>query len=228
MGKSGSPSRVKSAETRDSEGTRLRLIEATITSLAEEGFAGTSAREIGRRAGCNQALVFYHFGSVANLLLAALDEISRIRMERYRAGVEAVSSLDELVAVAIDIFREDLDSHHATVLAQLIAGSSSIPGFGSEVAARIEPWTDFTQQVVTRVIADSPFASMVDSAEIAFAIVAFYLGIELLTNLKREREPAEDMFATVGRVAGLFGAFGSFAGTAGPTADEAIPELGRS
>jgi AcrR family transcriptional regulator len=41
------------------------------------GFAGASAREIARRADCNQALVFYHFGSVTELLLAGLDDSTR-------------------------------------------------------------------------------------------------------------------------------------------------------
>jgi AcrR family transcriptional regulator len=44
------------------------------------GFAGASAREIARRADCNQALVFYHFGSVTELLLAGLDDVSTRRL----------------------------------------------------------------------------------------------------------------------------------------------------
>jgi AcrR family transcriptional regulator len=53
--------------------TRAALIAGAIQTLREAGFAGASARQIARRAGCNQALIFYHFGSVPDLLIAALE-----------------------------------------------------------------------------------------------------------------------------------------------------------
>ena len=60
--------------------TRDALIEAAIAVLRESGFASASARRIAQRAGCNQALVFYHFGTVNDLLVAALEEVSARRM----------------------------------------------------------------------------------------------------------------------------------------------------
>ena len=206
MAKSGAPSRLQGSERKDAEGTRQRLVEAATSALRQVGFVGASAREIARRAECNQALVFYHFGSVANLLLAALDETSRLRMERYSAAVDGVTSLESLVAVAIALFREDLDSGHVTVLAELIGGSSSTPGLGSEVAARIETWTRFVEQTAVTVMEGSPFASLLDPADVAFGIVALYLGMELLTHLDGERGPAESLFASAGRLAALLGA----------------------
>ncbi len=109
---------------------------ATIEALRDVGFSGTSAREIARRAGCNQGLVFYHFGSVTNLLLAALDEVSALRLAtvpgRGGAGPE---DLSELVETAETVFEEDLDAGYISVLAEMIAGASSTPGLGVEVAA---------------------------------------------------------------------------------------------
>jgi AcrR family transcriptional regulator len=70
--------RAQSAEV------KAALVAASIEALREAGFAGASAREIASRAGCSQALVFYHFGSVNDLLLAALDDVSARRMEAYR------------------------------------------------------------------------------------------------------------------------------------------------
>src|ERR1700678_4685071 len=99
--------RAHSAEVREV------LVEAAIGALRETGFAGASAREIARRAGCSQALVFYHFGSVTELLLAALDEVSAVRYARYHAAVQAAGSVPELVAAARSVFEEDLDNGHA-------------------------------------------------------------------------------------------------------------------
>ncbi|HUD16742.1 MAG TPA: TetR/AcrR family transcriptional regulator, partial [Acidimicrobiales bacterium] len=72
MTRSGTASRP----TQRSTDTRRVLVEATVDVLRHQGFAAATARTIAERAGCNQGLVFYHFGSVVNLLLAALDEVS--------------------------------------------------------------------------------------------------------------------------------------------------------
>ena len=71
----------------------MALVAAAIDALREAGFAGASAREIAGRAGYSQALVFYHFGSVNDLLLAALDEVSARRMDDYRGLLEDATSV---------------------------------------------------------------------------------------------------------------------------------------
>src|SRR5687768_14537425 len=89
--------------------TRARIVEAALASLHEEGILGASARSIARRGGFNQALIFYHFGGVNELLLAAVDELSARRCERYEARLASVSSLRELVVVAGELHAEDLE-----------------------------------------------------------------------------------------------------------------------
>ena len=86
MAKAGKPSRVTPQDR--SADTRRALVDAAITTLKTEGFIGASARTIAARAGCNQGLVFYHFGSVASLLLAALDSVSAARRERFDLSAE--------------------------------------------------------------------------------------------------------------------------------------------
>lgn len=151
----------------------------TSNRLVAEGFAGASARTIAGRAGCNQALVFYHFGSVVGLLLAALDSVSATRLERYSAAVKDIGSPAELVEVAASIFREDLEAGYVTVLAEMIAGASSTPGLGAEVATRIAAWKQFAVQVIDSVLG-SALGSVIPSDDLAYGTVALYLGMELL------------------------------------------------
>jgi AcrR family transcriptional regulator len=54
-------------------GTKARIVEAAVETLKAKGFAGSSAREIAKTGGFNQALIFYHYGSVQNVLLAGPD-----------------------------------------------------------------------------------------------------------------------------------------------------------
>jgi AcrR family transcriptional regulator len=183
--------------------TRTALVAGAIEALREVGFAGASAREIAARAGANQALVFYHFGSVNELLLAALDDISTRRLEVYTAIVEKAVNLTELIDSAREIFTEDLDAGHVTVLVEMITGAQSTPGLGEQVAARLAPWRDFAESGVQKGVAGSPFAVMLPVKEIAHAVVAGFLGLELLASLDGDREAALALFDRARMVAGL-------------------------
>jgi AcrR family transcriptional regulator len=184
--------------------TRRLLVEAAITTLKEDGYAGSSARAIAERAGSNQGLIFYHFGSVANLLLAALDAVSSERLAHYGASIDQAGSLVDLVGAATGIFSDDLDAGYVTVLVEMIAGASATPGLGPEVAERIRPWTDFAQRVIDGALADSPFGSMLPSGDVAYGIVALYLGLEMLSHLDGDRAPALALFAHATQLATLF------------------------
>ena len=188
------------------EGTRQRIVEAAVQTIKERGFAATSARAIAATGGFNQALVFYHFGSVNDLLVAALDYTSEVRMARYRAAIDAVGTLPELLAVASEAYQEDLAGGHIKVLAEMIAGASAMPELGPEIAARMQPWMSFTEQAVARVMASSSLAPLVPSADLAFAIVSLYLGAAMLTHLGEDPAPAESLFRTGTNVGALLGA----------------------
>jgi AcrR family transcriptional regulator len=188
--------------------TRRQLIEAAIWTLKEHGFAGASARVIAERAGVNQALVFYHFQSVNGLLLAALDDVSATRKACYAEAVAGASSPAELVEAASSIFREDLDAGYVSVLVAMIAGAASTPGLGAEVAMRIEPWTGFARDAIAGVLAHSPLGSIVPVESVGFAVVALYLGMEMVTQLDGDRAPATALFDQAMRLATLLGAVG--------------------
>jgi AcrR family transcriptional regulator len=211
MAKSGAPSNIRGDGSAKSAETRRALVEAAIETLKVEGFAGTSARAISVRAGLNQGLIFYHFGSVINLLLAALDAVSADRMIKFSAAVRKASTPSELTEVAGQIFREDFDSGHVTFLAEMIVGASSVPGLGVEVAARLGPWFTFAKDAIDKSFGDSALASFLPSSDIAFVIVALYLGLEMLTHLDGNREPALKVFAHAQQLVTLLGAFSTFA-----------------
>lgn len=207
MAKSGSKPRAGTGVTGSAE-TRAALIRGAIDALREVGYAGASARDIARRAACNQALVFYHFGSVDGLLLAALDEVSTIRFARYRAAVQRSGTLGELVAAARSVFDEDLSQGYVAVLVAMIAGSQSSPALGAEVAARLAPWREFAADAIRAILAGSPVAAMVRDQEIAHGVVALYLGLEMLASLDGDRAAALALFDRARRIASLLDVLG--------------------
>jgi AcrR family transcriptional regulator len=190
--------------------TRQVLIDATIQTLREEGFSGASARAIADRAGLNQGLVFYHFGSVVDLLLAALDEVSRVRMEKYSAEMAQVSSPTELLGLATRIFQDDLDTGYVTVLVEMISGGASTPELGAEIAQRIRPWFTFAQEALDQTFGGTPVASLLPSSDVAYMLVALYLGLEMLTHLDGDREPALRLFNHAHQLVALIGTLSAF------------------
>lgn len=203
MAKSGPrPGAASAGQDRGAQ-SRAALIAGVIEALREVGFAGASAREIASRGRCNQALIFYHFGSVTDLMLAALDDISARRMSDYRDMLDGAGTLVELIDSARSIFIQDLDAGHVSVLVELITAAQSTPGLGAQVAARLAPWREIAVTAVQRGLASSPIAFLLPAEEVAHGVVAGILGLELLAHLDGDRSAALSMFDRARGLAGL-------------------------
>jgi len=183
--------------------TKDRIVEAALETIKDEGFAGASARTIARRGGFNQALIFYHFGSVNDVLLAALDRTSEDRMAKYRDAVRNVDSIDEAIRVSTELYREDLASGHITVLSEMIAGSLDRPDLGPAIVERLEPWIVLTEEAVRNVLDRTGLGDLVPPRTIAYAIVALYLGVDLLSHLEHDDSRAEALFDAAAKLGGL-------------------------
>lgn len=64
-----------SPSSSSSEGTRRDLVESALRLFGENGFDGTSTREIAKAAGANIGSIAYHFGGKERLYLACADHI---------------------------------------------------------------------------------------------------------------------------------------------------------
>jgi AcrR family transcriptional regulator len=188
-------SKQNSAETKD------RIIEAASHILRTEGYAGTSARTIAKAAGCNSALIFYHFGGVDPLLLAALDRSAEQRMAAHQKAVAGAKTLEDLVEVATTIYRTDIEGGHITLFTELVGASIARPELREEIVVRAEPWIDFVEETLERVIGGSPLAKLMPPRDLAYAAITFYLGVNMFTHLDADRTRTEALFGLAGRVA---------------------------
>ncbi|MGH8931646.1 MAG: TetR/AcrR family transcriptional regulator [Egibacteraceae bacterium] len=193
--------------------TRARIIEATLRTLKEEGVVGTSARAIAQTGGFNAALIFYHFGTISDLLVAAVEHNSADAITRYGQRLAGVRTLSELVEVATALYRQDA-AGNVTILTQLLAASASDPELGQRLLAVFEPWIALVRDVLERVLEGTPFAGMVPSEDVAFGVTSLFLGLELVTQLGQDSTRGERLLAQLGMAAelaeGLF-ALGSHA-----------------
>lgn len=166
--------------------TRDKLLVGALTCLAEQGIAKTSARTIAAAAGVNQALVFYHFGSVDALLAAACRHGAELRVARYRERLARVSSLAELLELGRTLHAEEHADGNVAVLAQLLAGAQTDPKLAPATAAGLGLWIDEVERVLARVLAGTPLAEHVDPAGLARAVAASFVGLELYEGVDPE------------------------------------------
>jgi AcrR family transcriptional regulator len=175
--------------------TRARMVDAALQTLIDDGYSGTSARTIAARAQLNPALVFYHYGGVDELLLAALDKSSAERLDRYREAISRARTPDELVRDAAELFREDIEGGHVTAVTEMIGASLSKPQLRTELVKRMRPWLELTQAVLERILSNSPLAPFATVAgPAAFAVVSGYLGLNMLSRLMPDPSQTEALF----------------------------------
>ena len=186
--------------------TRERIMEAARDTLREEGIAGATARAIARRGGFNQALIFYHFGSIPDLLMESFRHTSQQQVDRYREAAAGVSSLGDLVTIARRLHDEDLESGAVTAVTQLMAAASE-PKLGGQVLDGFEQWIALVEEALARSIPQGA-GGLVPTRPAAYAICAMFLGIELMSRLDPERSEAEAVFDMMEGIARLVEAVG--------------------
>ncbi|MFD8633130.1 TetR/AcrR family transcriptional regulator [Streptomyces sp. NPDC059533] len=162
-----------------SASTKEKLLEGALRTLVEQGIAKTSARTIAATAGVGQGLIFYHFGSVDELLGAACRFGAEQRVARYRDRLAELDSLAGLLEFAREMHAEERAGGHVAVLGQMLAAGQSSPALAAATAAGLGLWIEELETVLTRLLAATPLAGLTDPAGLARATAASFVGIEL-------------------------------------------------
>ena len=223
---SESTGRRRPATARSAPGdvTRERILDAALETLRAEGFLGTTARSIARTGGFNQALVFYHFGSVDEVLLSAVDRMSQRRLATYRAKLAEAVDLPQIVAVAREALAEDVQRGAMTVLSQLVAGAHGRAEFSRRLADSFEPWIDLVDEAVRRVLGGTGLTGVLPSREVAVALTGTFVGVELLSQLNPESGHVEALLAALDTTTNLLQGVLALLGSG--SSPDAVPPAG--
>jgi hypothetical protein len=122
--------------------------------------------------------------------------------------LDQASSVTALADSARAIFVDDLDAGYVRVLIEMITGAQAVPGLGDQVAERLRPWRDLAEDAVRRALGRSAAARLLPPAEAGHALVAGFLGLELLASLDGDRAAAIavfDRFRSVARMLDVLG-----------------------
>jgi AcrR family transcriptional regulator len=118
LGREG-PARRRTQSERSAE-TRRRLLEATIESLIEVGYAGTTIRRVTELAGVSQGAQSHHFPHRVDLVTSAFEHLAEQRIDRYGELARRLSG-DRAARVRglLDLLWEDFSSPVFTVAVKL-------------------------------------------------------------------------------------------------------------
>lgn len=159
--------------------TRDRLRQAALASLREDGIAGLSARGVARRAEVNQALIFYHYGSLFDLLERAATGSVAEAIGRYQQDFATAETFSELLAVGRRLHERERASGNVAVMAQLTAGAQLDPRLGTAAQRCLHQWVETLEPTIGRLLEDTPLAGLIDHRGLARAVAAGFIGVEL-------------------------------------------------
>lgn len=163
---------------------RARIVDAAIQTLISSGYANTSVRAIASTGAFSPALVFYHFGSVDALLLAVMDRVSGERLTRYKTRLADVSNLQDLGVAMSELYAEDLQLGQLTAVQEIVGAMAFDRELGIEILARMQAWITFAEQLAARILAGSPLAGAIDPSVVGSAVIALYMGLEIVARMR--------------------------------------------
>lgn len=185
---------------RDAVATRTSLIYAARTVTCTAGVAGASARLIASEAGVNQALIFYHFHTVAELIETASNHFVDAAISDYRDQLTDIATVTELVDLARQLHTVESNTGNIAFMAQIIAGADQHPAIHRAATYAVTTWTNHVRSALTAVLAGTVMADLVDIGGLARLVTASLIGIELSAAIT-DPEPAFATLTTIGALA---------------------------
>jgi AcrR family transcriptional regulator len=158
-----------------SAATRARLLDATIDSLVEVGWAGTSTTEVVRRAGVSRGAQVHHYPTKQELVLAAVEHLLLRRVEEFGAAFERLDPAHRTHAAALDLLWEHCFGPSFEAWLELAVAARSDPLLHGRLV-------DFEKRLWEAAL-DAFKAQFPEASDDAFARVALRLTFAVLDGL---------------------------------------------
>lgn len=158
--------------------TRTAIVDATVATLAEHGFSGTSARAVAERAGLAPGGVFYHFGSMDNLLAEVFTTCLDRRIARLRAAVDVPRG--GLPTAFTSAVRDEFAHVESRAILELVVGAIDSPVLAVRVRDGLNQSFTFTREVVDLLVADSPLAGVLPLDLVAQVAASAFFGLAVM------------------------------------------------
>jgi AcrR family transcriptional regulator len=117
---SSAPAAPRRTQSERRAETRGRLLDATIESLIEVGYAGTTVRRVTELAGVSVGAQSHHFPHRVDLVVSAFERLAEQRIDNYRERArELPPDRETRVRALLDLLWDDFSSPLFTVALKL-------------------------------------------------------------------------------------------------------------
>ena len=143
---------VRRTQAERTAATRSRVLDATVDSLVEDGYAATTISRIQERAGVARGTLLHHFPTRAALLVAVVEDIAARRLDVLDGQAELRPSGDW--DAAIDLVWRDLQSPSFLAALELWVAARTDPDLRSALAPVERTVFEAVHRAVTSIVAD--------------------------------------------------------------------------
>lgn len=131
-----SPETTRRTQEQRREETRGKLLEATIASLVEVGYAATTTRRVAELAGVSVGAQSHHFPHRVDLVVAAVEHLAERRLQESTArAAELPTNIAERATVCLDLLWADFSSPLFSAFVKLWVAAAD----DHELYARLAP-----------------------------------------------------------------------------------------
>jgi AcrR family transcriptional regulator len=184
------------------KGTRGKLLDAAVELIAEVGWAAVTSRGVAERAGVNNGVVHYHFGSMDELRrAAAMHGLSAVFAGALDNFFAAPTTADALVGLTGALRAVDMASPPAVVTLEAMLHAPRDPEVARLVRETLEPFRAAMRHKLQHDRDAGRLAAAVDVPGLAVALTAALDGLMLHAMV----EPDLDIGAATRAVTALLG-----------------------
>lgn len=165
--------------TQSQSSKRDDLIRATREVIAEQGLRGLRVEDVAQRVGVANSLVYYHFGTRADLLSATLDDLeaSSPSTKLLQGSEPAYSQLQS--ALLSELSDSSLVRANAIVWAEFATAALTDDGIRQRVAATSQLWNTAITECIRRGQRDGSIRADIDVEELTLILNSLVEGINL-------------------------------------------------
>ncbi len=121
--------------------TVARLLEASIATIIEVGYARASAAVITKRAGVSVGALFRHFDTMGDFMAATAYEVLRRQLDSATKQVAAIPSDRPVVEAALTILRDITGNSTNTVMYELLIAARTDEKLNATLQNVLEQYT---------------------------------------------------------------------------------------
>ena len=165
--------------------TKAGILKATIASLAEHGYAGTTMAGIATRVGVSRAALVYHFDSKNTLMTAVINAIYDEMAAMYLAAAHASLTPQERMLAVVEVSFKFTTSLSQMAQIELLLAARRDPEFRVLVAPAIEARDHGFEAAWQRLTAELP-GSLERLALVRDFAVSVFRGITISRSLKHD------------------------------------------